>query len=183
MTISAENLGKSAGGGWRFKCGIALFCLMIFMILMIPVAAMSGMPPARVAAITGAIVIGNKVILVLMIAVMGKAGFQELKQKIGGYLPSLKSDEIVSPVRHFIGLVMFCLPIISSMLEPYVDAIWPGLRPNRWEFQLFGDIMLLVSIFVLGGNFWDKIRSLFFRNARVTYTAAANPAWTPSVVS
>lgn len=173
MTISAEDLGNNTGAGWRFKCGIALFCLMIFFILMIPVAAMSGMPPARVAAITGAIVIGNKVILVLMIAVMGKAGFQELKKKIGSYVPSLKSDDIVSPVRHVIGLAMFCLPILSAMLEPYIDAFWPGLRPNRWEFQLIGDVMLIVSVFVLGGNFWDKIRSLFVRTARVTNTATA----------
>ncbi len=166
--IELENL--PASGGWRFKCGIALFALMLLLVIAIPVLAMSGMPPARVAALTGAIFVGNKIILVVMIAVMGKAGFQELKRTLGGYLPSLK-DEIVSPLRHVIGLVMFCLPLVSALFEPYVDNIWPDFRPNRWEFQLLGDLMLIASIFVLGGNFWGKIRALFVRTARAVNTA------------
>jgi hypothetical protein len=66
-------------------------------------------------------------------------------------------------VRHAIGLVMFCLPLISAMLEPYVDTIWPGLRPNVWQFQVLGDLMLMASFFVLGGDFWSKIHALFVR--------------------
>lgn len=156
-----------SSGGWRFKCGVALFILMILCMLMIPVVAVSGMPPGRIAAITGAIVIGNKIILVLTIAIMGKSGFQQLKQTLGGYLPSLKSEGPVSPARHVIGLIMFCLPIVTAMLEPYLDAVWPDLRPNKWQYQLLGDVMLIASIFVLGGNFWGKIRALFVRTARV----------------
>jgi len=62
---------------------------------------------------------------------------------------------------------MFCLPLVTSFLEPYIDHIAPGLRPNRWEFQLLGDVMFIASFFVLGGNFWDKVRALFVRTARV----------------
>ena len=29
-----------------------------------------------------------------------------------------------------------------------------------------GDLLLLVSLFVLGGDFWDKLRSLFIHSAR-----------------
>jgi len=31
--------------------------------------------------------------------------------------------------------------------------------------------MLIASLFVLGGNFWDKLRSLFFVDARVVFPA------------
>lgn len=167
MSSNATTGQDTTGRGWRFKCGVALFCLIIVMGLMIPVAAASGMAPARLATVTGAIFVGNKIILLLTIAVMGKAGFQELKGIIGGYMPRLKSDGIVSPTRHVIGLVMFCLPIITAWLEPYLDAVAPGLRPNLWQLQLLGDLMLVASIFVLGGNFWEKVRSLFIRTARV----------------
>lgn len=168
-TIGPDTTGR----GWRFKCGVALFCLMILMVLMIPVAAASGMAPSKLATVTGAIFVGNKVILLLTIAVMGKAGFQELKGMIGGYMPRLTSDDIVGPTRHVVGLVMFCLPIVTAWLEPYLDAMAPGLRPNLWQLQLLGDVMLVASIFVLGGNFWEKIRALFIRTARV---AAPQPA-------
>ncbi len=55
---------------------------------------------------------------------MGKAGFQELKGIIGGYMPKLKSDGIVSPARHVIGLVMFCLVPCSriAFLSPRLES-------------------------------------------------------------
>jgi hypothetical protein len=167
MNTPAQTVTAQPASGWRFKCGVALFTLMIVLALMIPVLALSGISPGRVAAITGAIFVGNKVLLILTIAVMGKSGFQQLKQSLGGYLPSLKSEGPVTPARHFVGLVMFCLPILTAMLEPYIDTIWPGLRPNIWQLQLVGDVMLISSIFVLGGNFWGKVRALFVRTARV----------------
>jgi hypothetical protein len=58
---------------------------------------------------------------------------------------------------------MFFLPILTSVLEPYIDEMWPGLRPNLWQAQLVGDIMLIASFFVLGGDFWSKLRGLFVR--------------------
>ncbi|MNJ80684.1 hypothetical protein D3C77_791590 [compost metagenome] len=67
---------------------------------------------------------------------------------------------------------MFCLPLVTALLEPYVDNLWPGLRPNLWQVQLLGDLMLIASFFVLGGNFWEKLRALFIRTARVTIPPA-----------
>ncbi|MGH6762022.1 MAG: transporter suffix domain-containing protein [Phyllobacterium sp.] len=157
---------QTNNSGWRFKCGVVLFILMIILVLMIPLAAFSGLPGSTVAAVTGMIFVANKVILILTVAVMGKSGFQQLRQSLAGYLPGL-AEGPVSPTRHFIGLVMFCVPIVSAMLEPYIDYLWPGLRPNMWQLQLLGDIMLIASIFVLGGNFWGKVRALFVRTARV----------------
>ncbi len=156
--------------GWRFKCGIALFILMVVLILLIPLAALSGMAPGRLAAATGTIFVVNKVLLIMVIAVMGTSGFQELKTTLASYIPSLKDERPVGPVRHAIGLLMFCIPLASAMIEPYVDQIWPGLRSHRWEMQLATDIMLAASIFVLGGNFWGKVRALFIRTARVVDT-------------
>lgn len=167
MNTQTQLAPDQGSSNWRFKCGVALFILMIALVLAIPILAMSGMSGGKVAAITGAIFVGNKILLILIIAVMGKSGFQQLKQMLGGYLPSLKSEGPVSPARHTLGLIMFCLPIISATLEPYVDAVWPGLRPNLWQLQLLGDVMLIASIFVLGGNFWGKVRALFVRTARV----------------
>jgi hypothetical protein len=152
--------------GWRFKCGVAIFALKVILALCIPLLAMSSLSAARIAAITGAIFITNKLLMILMIAVMGKSGFQELKQILGRYLPNMSTDVVVGPVRHAIGLFMFCFPLVTAMMEPYVDNIWPGLRPNIWQYQLTMDIMLIASIFVLGGNFWGKMRSLFVRTAR-----------------
>ncbi|RYG10558.1 MAG: hypothetical protein EON92_12430, partial [Burkholderiales bacterium] len=82
----------------------------------------------------------------------------------------------ISPTRHIIGLLMFCLPLISAMLEPYVDQLAPGFRPNLWQLQLLGDLMMIASFFVLGGDFWNKIRALFVRTATVVDTRDSSGA-------
>ncbi|MES2818086.1 MAG: transporter suffix domain-containing protein [Pseudomonadota bacterium] len=167
-TVQSPAEPKSAK--WRFKLGIALLCLIPALWLLVPLAASANVPGSTIAALSGALFIINKVLLLLVIAVMGKAGFQELKQHVFGYVSGLapSADQQVSVARHRIGLVMFCLPLLCSFLEPYVDHIAPGLRPHSWALQLLGDVLLVGSFFVLGGNFWEKFRALFIRTARVT---------------
>lgn len=154
--------------GWRFNLGIAIVGLILLSWLLIPLTAVLGVPGTAIAALTGVLFIGNKVLLILVIGIMGKSGFQELKRRVFGYLKIMTPQvrEEVSPLRHGIGLVMFCVPLISAFLEPYIDMFWPGLRPNLWQLQLLGDLMLVGSVFVLGGNFWGKVRALFIRTAR-----------------
>lgn len=154
----------AAATGWRFKCGIGLFILAFALWFLIPIAASMDAPGSRIAALTGAIFIANKVLLITCIAVMGKEGFQQLKGIVFGHAKRLAPVQKVGAVRHAIGLVMFVLPLLTSMLEPYIDSIWPGLRPNMWQLQLLGDVMLIASFFVLGGDFWSKLRALFVRS-------------------
>ena len=161
--------------GWRFKLGIVIICLMLGSWLLVPLAAATDVPGSKIAALTGVLFISNKILLILAIAIMGKSGFQQLKRSLFSYVFSLApSREVeVGPWRHRVGIVMFFVPLISSFLEPYIDSIWPGLRPNLWQVQALGDLMLIGSFFVLGGNFWEKVRALFIRTARVANTSAA----------
>ena len=165
--MAAASERAQASAGWRFKLGIFIFVFAFALWLLIPLGAAIDMPSARIAAMTGAIFIANKVLLLTCVAVMGKAGFQQLKGVIFGYVKGLAPADTIGPTRHAIGLVMFCLPLVSAMLEPYVDQFWPGLRPNIWQLQALGDLMLVASFFVLGGDFWNKVRALFVRTARV----------------
>src|SRR3989338_7836496 len=171
---STQDAANPSSAGWRFKVGIALVGVILGSWLLVPPPAAADLPGAKIATLTGILFISNKILLLLVVAIMGKAGFQELKSLLFGYVSALApSAELeVRPVRHRIGLVMFCLPLITAFLEPYIDNLWPGLRPNLWQLQLLGDAMLIGSFFVLGGNFWDKVRALFIRTARVVNTDA-----------
>lgn len=167
MSASELETTLPPSAAWRFKLGICLFVFAFGLWLAIPIAAAMGAPGPRIAAMTGMVFIANKVLLLTCIAVMGKSGFQQLKGLVFGYAKGLAPSGPVGPVRHAIGLAMFCLPLISATLEPYVDQFWPGLRPNLWQLQVLGDVMLVSSFFVLGGDFWSKIRALFIRTAKV----------------
>jgi len=164
MSSPDNTLQPTPSTGWRFKCGIGLFILAFALWFLIPIAAALDVPGSRIAALTGTIFIANKVLLLTCVAVMGKEGFQQLKAIVFGHAKRLAPVQKVGPVRHAIGLVMFIIPILTSMLEPYVDELWPGLRPDMWQLQVLGDIMLIASFFVLGGDFWSKLRALFVRS-------------------
>jgi hypothetical protein len=164
---------RASAAGWRFKFGILIVGFAFALWLLVPLAAALDISSSRIAAMTGVIFIANKVLLVTCVAVMGKAGFQQLKGVIFGYVKGLAPAETIGPTRHAIGLVMFCLPLVSATLEPYIDQFWPGLRPNIWQLQALGDLMLIASFFVLGGDFWDKVRALFVRTAGVEDASAA----------
>lgn len=173
MATSGIKTEAAAAPEWRFKLGIFIFIFAFALWLLLPLAASMSVPGPRIAAMTGVIFVANKVLLLTCIAVMGKAGFQQLKGMIFGYTKGLTPSGPVGPTRHTIGLVMFCLPLLSATLEPYVDQFFPGLRPNLWQLQALGDLMLVGSFFVLGGDFWSKIRALFVRTAKVVDTRDA----------
>jgi hypothetical protein len=45
----------------------------------------------------------------------------------------------------------------------------PGLDDRPLAFAVSGDVLMLVSLFVLGGDFWDKLRALFVHGARAVF--------------
>jgi hypothetical protein len=45
----------------------------------------------------------------------------------------------------------------------------PDSSPERLYVNLGADAMFLVSLFVLGGDFWDKLRAIFVREARAVF--------------
>ena len=169
--------------GWRFKVGVALFALMILVWLLIPIEAALGMSAGAIAATTAGIAIANKVILLIAIAVMGKAGFQELKGRVFGHVKHLAPAAMVSPTRYTIGLVMFCLPLLQGLLETWASHIAPQVVGNRLWVDLLMDAMLIASVFVLGGNFWDKLRALFVREARAVFPGNGDRAAAPPLAA
>jgi len=63
---------------------------------------------------------------------------------------------------------MFCLPILVGS----VSRVAPQVFVDRLWIDLVMSLMLFASVFVLGGNFWDKIRALFHHDARVVFPGA-----------
>jgi hypothetical protein len=45
----------------------------------------------------------------------------------------------------------------------------PGYELHRFAVNLAGDALFISSLFVLGGDFWDKVRSLFIHGAKARF--------------
>ena len=106
--------------------------------------------------------------MVLAVAVLGKAGFNYLKQVLFRFLGKhFAPPETVSLVRYRIGLILFSIPLLFGWVVPYLAGHFPIFDEHRLLFAIIGDVLLFISLFVLGGEFWDKLRSLFIHSAKV----------------
>ena len=153
--------------GWRVPLGAGLFVIGWCTPLLIPLVTASGLATGWKTIISGALAIGiPEVFSIVAIAIMGKEGFAYLKGRVFGFLKKHGPPDQVGRTRYHIGLVMFALPLLFGWLGPYVIHRIPGYEPCRFWISLVGDVMFVSSLFVLGGDFWDKVRALFIHRAK-----------------
>jgi hypothetical protein len=170
MAESASNTGR---GGWRFGLGIACF-VAAFAIHLVTLAAVAmGASAATVGAIGAINFVLNKVLLLATAAILGTDGFNRLKGLVTGAVKRHVLPDEVGPVRYGIGLILFVAPLIGAWVSPYVAELAPSLGRNTVRDGVIADAVLIVSLFVLGGGFWDKLRALFVRHATVLFPAKA----------
>lgn len=155
---------------WQLKAGIGLFVIsIIFPVCGIPLVAYLSLSTAVTALLTAVFLIGGEVLGIVAIALMGKAGYQIFKTHVAQFFRQYGPPQTVSRLRYFIGLILFICPILYGWLSIYVSHWFPYFSDNLVLFGVAGDIVFLTSFFVLGGDFWDKIRSLFIHSAKVHF--------------
>ena len=146
-------------GGWIL--GLAL----------IPLVNASDMSTALKATLGGILLLGfPKLFLLLAIAIMGKPGFAYLKSLIGSHFGRFAPPATVSAGRYRAGLTLLIAMVILSSIGDYVASDLIPMRQHHPRLvALTGDLVTLLSFFLLGGDFWDKVRSLFVREAKAVF--------------
>ena len=156
--------------GWRFHFGVIVFVVGLLSPLLIPVVASMDLPLAWKATMSGLLAVGIPEILALAaVAILGKSGFNYLKARIFGFLKKHGPPDAVGRTRYRLGLVMFAVPLIFGWLAPYAPHLIPGYDAHRFWVNLIGDVIFVSSLFVLGGDFWDKVRGLFIYKAKTNF--------------
>lgn len=169
--------------GWRLKLGLALFALSVVLpVVGVPLVAVTGFSPGVVATLSGALLAGSEVLGLVAVAVMGKSGYAYVKNRLLGLVKRYGPPSRVGRTRYSIGLVMLTVPIAFGWVAPYAADRIPGYPGNEMTYAIAGDLLWLASLFVLGGDFWDKVRALFVHGARAVFpvpggsrTLASNP--------
>jgi len=168
--MTEPSQAEVPAAGWRLKLGVALFGLSILLpVLGVPLVAVMGLSGGTVATLSGALLAGAEVVGIIAVAVMGKSGYAYIKNRVFGFLKQYGPPAEVSRARYAIGLIMFVVPIVFGWLAPYAADLIPGYIGNELTYAIVGDLLLLVSLFILGGDFWDKLRALFIRGAKAVF--------------
>ncbi len=169
-TKEQSTAGQSAQGGWRYALGVMIFVAGFAAPLAIPLVTSSDLPTGWKTAIGGALAVGvPEIMMVVAAAVMGKEGFARLKSQFGGFLKRYGPPDEVGRTRYRIGLVMFAAPLLVAWLGPYLHDHLPGFEGHAMWWHIGGDLIFVSSFFVLGGEFWDKLRALFVHGARAVF--------------
>jgi hypothetical protein len=170
MTVRSSGAAGDRPGAWRFPLGVTIFALGFAAPLAIPLVTSSDLPAMGKTAIAGALAVGiPEIMMVAAAAVMGREGFAALKRRFGRILQKHGPPERVSRARYRVGLLMFALPLLLAWLAPYVGHYLPGYDSHRLVWAIAGDLAFVASLFVLGGEFWDKLRALFVQGARTVF--------------
>jgi hypothetical protein len=168
--MAKVSQNKVPVGGWRLKLGVALFGLSIVLpVLGVPLVAAMGLSAATVATVSGALLAGAEVLGIVAVAVMGKSGYAYIKNRVFGFLKQSGPPAEVSRTRYTIGLVMFSVPILFGWVSVYAAKLIPAFTRTPFRYALGGDLLLLAGLFVLGGDFWDKLRALFIHGAKAVF--------------
>jgi hypothetical protein len=155
---------------WRLHLGLIVLVVGFLSPLLIPLVAMSSLSTEVKTVISGALAVGVPELLsVAAIAIMGKPGFDQIKIKFFAFFKRSAPADHVSRPRYRVGLIMFASPLLFGWLEPYLSRVIPGCDFQGLIINISLDVMFIVSFFVLGGDFWDKVHGLF------VYGSTGNP--------
>lgn len=126
------------------------------------------LPVAIKTVLIGALTVGGPEILALLaVALLGKSTFDLICVKFQAGFKELIPRGAVGKTRYLTGLALFSLSFFPS----YVLAYMPNLLTAAWRIYLCvsADLVLIISLFILGGDFWDKLKALFVYEAKASF--------------
>lgn len=151
---------------WKYYLGINLFVFswltfgFAFVAPFLPVSA------AIAAVMAAALIIAGEVTFWASVALLGKPFMQFLKAKLLEFLHSRRPAELrrVSKERHYVGLALFLGSFLSyylAMAVPFLDLPREQMPATIIAILIVGQATFFISLFVLGGEFWAKLKKLF----------------------
>ncbi|RDH81863.1 MAG: hypothetical protein DIZ78_15535 [endosymbiont of Escarpia spicata] len=152
---------------WQFCLGLFLFILGWVCPLFIPLVTNLNLETATKAFLSGFLLIGApEIFSVLSIILLGKPGYFYIKNKAFSLLKRAVPRGEVSRTRYRFGLMLLLLHIIYAYLTFYAPDLIMWYAENRITMNIIADFLFIVTLFVLGGEFWEKLRALFIYDAK-----------------
>jgi hypothetical protein len=150
----------------RLKLGVALLILGLVMPAGTLLVAVTDWPVAVKTLVSGILLLGFEIMLVPAVALMGKDNFERIWAGAMRLLKALKPAGNFGKTRYTVGLYMLVGPTLYAWIASYAPSWLPEDYVMRVWVNLGLDLITLASLFVLGGDFWDKVQALFLHDAR-----------------
>jgi uncharacterized membrane protein YesL len=153
----------------RLKLGLALLVVGLILPFGTVLVLQTDWPDWVKNSVSGLLIFGFEILMFPAVALMGKENFDRIVSRVKGVVLAGR----VSRIRYTVGLVLLIGTIAYAWLATYVPGLMPSDPSARLWANLALDLVLAASLFVLGGEFWDKLRSLFLYDAKVIVPSAS----------
>jgi hypothetical protein len=107
------------------------------------------------------------------VAILGKASYAWINYQMHYFYHKVTKPHQITLLRYNLGLVLFILPFLPNYMISFMPHLIPISLTTRYFIIVASDVMFLASLFVLGGDFWDKLRALFIYRAKARFEAEA----------
>jgi hypothetical protein len=146
----------------RLILAAAIIVLSLASAALIPLVLMLPVSSEVKTTLSGLLIFGiPQGLTAIAIAVVGKKGYQYLKGRFFKLIMRQMPADKVSNRRYNLGLIMLVLPLMLAWAHPFLAHFIPKFQTAPLWVFICSDILLISSFFVLGGDFWDKLRGLF----------------------
>ena len=153
--------------GWKFYLGIALLIYGVLVYGAIAILPFTGLSAVTAASIAGGLLISDEIAFLVAMALLGRQFVEAVKGRIKKWFAPRKPPLPPRPVsrrRHHCGVLM----LIASFL-PYFGAesllILGLIHENHLKIiitlLLVSDALFVIGLFVLGAEFWERLKKLF----------------------
>lgn len=157
----------------RLKVGIALLVVGLILPFCTVLVLQTDWPDWVKNSVSGLLIFGFEILMFPAVALMGKENFDRIVNRVKGALGEFLLASKVSRTRYMVGLMLLIGTIFFAWMAAYIPTLMPSDPSIRLWTNLALDLVLMASLFVLGGEFWDKLRALFLYDARAVLPSRA----------
>lgn len=159
-------MDQTSARGWKFYTGVALFvysCATFGLAALVPFL----FPAAIAATLAVAVVVSGEIGFWVSAALLGKPFVEALKAKIKALCArrhEVPAPQPISRTRHSFGLVLFTLSFVTyyvALTIPFLGFPQNSSLTAIIVVAVTGELFFAASLFVLGGEFWGRIKALY----------------------
>ncbi len=157
-------------GGIRFYVGLVVFVLSLVTPAFIPLVLKLPLSTTMKGTLSTLLVVGIPDLLtVLAVVLLGKETLVYFMARIRSFFRWKRPARPVGRLRYSVGLVMFWLPVLVSLVELNYEPLRSLYGEYFYSVAIAWNLVFVASLLVLGADFWDKLRALFVHNARAVF--------------
>ena len=150
---------------WTYYLGLALFIFSFVaygVVALLPFLHLATMTAATVATV---LIVAAELSFFSSVALLGKPFLQTLKEKwCALWRRAPRAPAPIGKTRHYVGVAMMLLSLLPY-LAAEVMLIAGYAKPLHLTtvigFLLGGDALFVSALFVLGADFWERLKKLF----------------------